>query len=236
MKIKRGTILMTAGTVLLLAALFLLLYNWNQDSRTEARTASVLEELKAQMPEAHYEKNDPYSITLETAEVPTEAYVPESGSETLIETALPEPDIFAEYEEEEPVQEVVYWIDSTSYLGVLYIPSIGIELPVISDWSYPNLRVAPCRYKGSVEEGDLVIAAHNYGCHFGHISSLSTGDEIIFTDGNGVMHTYSVVNSELIGGRNIPAMEEGSEEWDITLFTCNLSGTNRVTVRAVLSE
>lgn len=226
---------MTAGTVLLLAALFLLLYNMNQDNRTETRTASVLEQLKSQMPEAHYEKNDPYSLTLETAEIPTEALIQTDGG-AVIQTTLPEADIFAEYEEEEPEPEVVYWVDNRSYMGVLYIPALGLELPVVSDWSYPDLRVAPCRYKGTVENGDLVIAAHNYSCHFGRISSLSSGDEIIFTDGNGVVHTYSVVHSELIGGRDIPAMEEGSEEWDITLFTCNLSGTNRVTVRAALVE
>ncbi len=230
---------MVSGTVLLLAALFLMLYNWNQDSRTEARTVSILEQLKEQMPEAHTEKNELSAVSPEMQEILGNDVLISTDSSIgyqPVETALPEPDIFAEYEETETVQEVVYWIDSTSYLGVLYIPAIGIELPVISDWSYPDLRVAPCRYTGSVDEGNLVIAAHNYNCHFGQISSLSTGDEIIFTDGNGVMHTYSVVNSELIGGRNVPAMEEGSEDWDITLFTCNLSGTNRVTVRAALVE
>ena len=49
---------MVSGTVLLLAALFLMLYNWNQDSRTESRTVSILEQLKEQMPEAHFAKNE----------------------------------------------------------------------------------------------------------------------------------------------------------------------------------
>ena len=230
---------MVSGTVLLLAALFLMLYNWNQDSRTEARTVSILEQLKEQMPEAHFEKSDFPDALPEIQELLENDAAVSTDSNTNYqpeETPLPEPDIFAEYEETATVQEVVYWIDSTAYLGVLYIPALGLELPVISDWSYPDLRVAPCRYTGSVEEGDLVIAAHNYGCHFGSISSLSTGDEIIFTDGEGVMRTYSVVNSELIGGRDAASMEGGSEEWDITLFTCNLSGTSRVTVRAALVE
>ena len=188
---------MVTGTVLLLAALFLLLFNWNQDAQTEERTVNILEQLKEQMPAAHTKRD-------ETSGIPSEMLQTEIAVGTDIdllpaETALPEPDIFAEYEDEisDTVQEVVYWIDSTS---------------------------------------NLVIAAHNYSCHFGNISSLNTGDEIIFTDGEGIMHTYSVVNSELIGGRNVPAMEEGSEDWDITLFTCNLSGTNRVTVRAALAE
>ncbi len=240
MKLKRGTLLMAAGTVLLLAALFLLLYNWNQDYSTETKTAIILEQLKSQMPESHFEKNDSYSITLETAGVTdgTNTLTDNtSKSEETLHTTLPQADIFAEYEDgNEYTEEVVYWVDDYSYMGVLYIPSLGVELPVISDWSYTNLRVAPCRYTGSVETGDLVIAAHNYSCHFGRISRLSPGDEIYFTDGNGVVHTYSVIHSELIGGHDVLSMENGSEEWDITLFTCNLSGTYRVAVRASLVE
>ncbi len=231
---------MTAGTVLLAGALFLLLYNRSEDSRVQERTVNILEELKAQMPKTSENKNNPYSyVGIGTTETGTpvvdygnpEEFIMPDNSYSEDEVILPEPDIFAEYENTS-VQEVVYWVDNCSYLGVLYIPALGIELPVISDWSYSNLRSAPCRYTGSVEEGNLVIAAHNYSCHFGNISSLSSGDEIIFTDGNGVVHRYGVVNSEIIGGRNIPAMEAGSEDWDITLFTCNLSGSNRITVRA----
>lgn len=230
MKFKRGTVLMTAGVLLILGAAGLLFYNRNEDTMVERRSASILSELKTQVEsrKAEYEAN---------LYVPHASYAADSGDasegEGLLseEILLPQPDIFEEYEE-----EPVYWVDTTSYLGVLYIPALGIELPVISDWSYSNLRMAPCRYNGSVEEGNLVIAAHNYGCHFGHISTLNTGDEIIFTDGDGIQHRYSVVNSELIGGRNVTAMEEGSDDWDITLFTCNYSGTNRVTVRGALIE
>ncbi len=230
MKFKRGTILMTAGVLLIAGAAGLLFYNRGEDTRVEKRSASILTELKTQVDsrKAEYEAN-PYipreDITDSSVTSDDEILFPEEDN-------LPQPDIFREYETEEPV----YWVDTTSYLGVLYIPALGIELPVISDWSYPKLRMAPCRYKGSVQDGNLVIAAHNYGCHFGNIDALNTGDEIIFTDGDGIEHRYSVVNSELIGGRNVPAMEEGSDDWDITLFTCNYSGTNRVTVRGALIE
>jgi len=50
MKIKRGSILMTTGTMLLCAALFLLLYNRNEDRCAESKTSDIVNELKSQMP------------------------------------------------------------------------------------------------------------------------------------------------------------------------------------------
>ena len=57
-----------------------------------------------------------------------------------------------------PTQEV----DGQSYIGVLELQPLGLSLPIISQWSYPGLRIAPCRYTGSAYQNDLVIAAHNY--------------------------------------------------------------------------
>ena len=45
----------------------------------------------------------------------------------------------------------------------------------MSDWSYPQLRVALCRYTGSVYDDSLIIMAHNYDWHFGGISAATWG-------------------------------------------------------------
>ena len=57
-------------------------------------------------------------------------------------------------------------IDGWDYIGYLSIPSIGLALPVMSEWSYPGLKIAPGRYAGSVFTDDLVICGHNYARHF----------------------------------------------------------------------
>lgn len=57
-----------------------------------------------------------------------------------------------------PTQE----IDGQDYIGTLVIESLGLSLPIISEWSYPRLRIAPCRYAGSAYLDNMVIAAHNY--------------------------------------------------------------------------
>ncbi len=233
MKIKRGTYLCIAGTVLLLAALSLLIYNRAEDSRAEYRTADILAKLKEQMPEVQADEQTGISDIFIT-ENPSESFEG-SGSE------LPKPDIFAEYEKENGISaeepaETYYYVYEYSYMGILYLPSLGLELPVMSEWSYPNLKIAPCRYYGSAEGGDLVIAAHNYSCHFGHIAELVSGDEIIYVDGNGTQYTYTVTGSEIIGGQNSAAMTANSDEWDLTLFTCTYGGTSRVTIRAELMQ
>ena len=44
----------------------------------------------------------------------------------------------------DPEQEMtVTDIDGWGYIGYLSIPSIGLELPVMSEWSYAGLKVAP---------------------------------------------------------------------------------------------
>lgn len=120
-------------------------------------------------------------------------------------------------------------IGGYSYIGVLSIPSLGLELPVMSDWSYPQLRIAPCRYSGSVATGDLVIAAHNYSRHFGPIKNLAAGDTIYFTDMNGAVTSYEVVEVDIL---NPTAIEEMTDSgFALTLFTCTYGGQSRVTVR-----
>ena len=47
-------------------------------------------------------------------------------------------------------------IDGNEYVGEISIPAIGIDLPVMSEWSYPRLKIAPCRQFGSSRTDDLV--------------------------------------------------------------------------------
>ena len=85
-------------------------------------------------------------------------------------------------------------VDGSRYIGVLEVPSLGLELPVMETWSYPNLRVAPCRYSGSAYQDDMIVAAHNYKTHFGQLKELRPGDEVRFTDteGNVTTSTYDM--------------------------------------------
>jgi sortase A len=120
-------------------------------------------------------------------------------------------------------------VDGSTYIGYISIPALNIDLPVNSEWSYPLLKKAPCRYKGSIFTDDLIIAGHNYQRHFGGLKLLETGDEVDFTDADGIVYKYTVSSVEKLAGRDVQGMEDG--DWDLTLFTCTIGGVSRVTVR-----
>ena len=78
------------------------------------------------------------------------------------------------------------------YVGYVEIPTLGLKLPVMAEWDYTRLQIAPCRQFGSSRTDNLVIAAHNYDTHFGKLKELSKGDTVIFTDMEGIVSTYCI--------------------------------------------
>lgn len=120
-------------------------------------------------------------------------------------------------------------LDGAYYMGVLSIPAMDKILPVQSDWSEEKLKTSPCRYSGSLEEGELVIAGHNYKRHFTGLASLPIGEQVVFTDLEGNQIFYEVREVYTISATNIDGMVNSG--YDLSLFTCNYSGKARVTVR-----
>ena len=119
-------------------------------------------------------------------------------------------------------------IKGHAYIGYLKIEALGLELPVLNQWSYPLIRVSPARYQGSIYEHNMVILAHNYRAHFGGLHRLESGDTIEFTDMADNTFQYKVRKVEEISGDNPDALL--SEKADLTLFTCTLGGKSRVVV------
>jgi sortase A len=120
-------------------------------------------------------------------------------------------------------------IDGMDYIGVLTIPTLNLELPILSEWSYPNLKKSPCRYTGSAYLDNFILLGHNYTTHFGRIKRLNPGDRLKFTDAVGNEFWYEVVDQEILKPTMVEDMQAG--DWDLTLFTCTLGGRTRVTVR-----
>lgn len=206
---KHGWCCVILGTALLTAALSLVFYNSQENKKSGEAAMEVLSALKENIPEP------PAEVHMETF----------AGA-----------DIYSEYniEPQTSIQETTMTIDEHGYIGIISIPDLGVELPVMSEWSYPNLKISPCRYKGSVFSGDMIIAAHNYRSHFGRLSELSGDEAIVFTAADGRVCNYEISQITELDGKDIEGMDFGSaDSWDLTLFTCTLGGRSRVTVRAV---
>lgn len=150
------------------------------------------------------------------------------------ETALPQ--LAEQLSAAQPASEAVYdnemsvaLIDGYEYIGIISIPALELELPVLADWDDARMKTAPCRYSGSVRGNDLVICGHNYTRHFGNLKKLSTGDSVYLSDMDGETVEYQVMGVEVLEPTAIAQMTESG--YDLTLFTCTYSGTARVTVR-----
>ena len=125
-------------------------------------------------------------------------------------------------------------VDGRNYIGMLEIPALELEIPVLSQWSLEGAKVAPCRYVGSAYQNNMVIAGHNYPAHFGRLSELGIGEQLSFTDMEGNRFCYEVIAMEILQPHQIEEMCTGA--WDMTLFTCTIGGQNRVTLRCELIE
>lgn len=122
-------------------------------------------------------------------------------------------------------------INGHSYIGRIDIQALGLSLPIMSEWSYANLKLAPCRYSGSTYQNNLIVAGHNYNSHFGTLKNLTFGDCIRFTDIDGNLFEYKVVDIEQLLPTDVEEVKNG--EWDFTLFTCTLGGNYRIIIRCI---
>lgn len=125
-------------------------------------------------------------------------------------------------------------LNGAYYMGVITIPELERILPIQSDWSESKLKRTPCRYSGSLDEGGLVIAGHNYKKHFSKLSTLSYGDSVVFTDLEGNQYFYEVREVYTLDGSDVDGMTQSG--YDLSLFTCNYDGQARVTVRCTRVE
>lgn len=114
------------------------------------------------------------------------------------------------------------------YVGVISIPALELKLPVMAEWDYNRLRIAPCRQFGSSRTDDLVIAAHNYKTHFGLLKELSPGDAVTFTDMANIVNDYAVVKTDVLKPNEVDAVQNSG--YDLVLYTCTLGGATRVVV------
>ena len=119
-------------------------------------------------------------------------------------------------------------IDGLEYIGYVSVPALEINLPVMADWSYEKLRIAPCRHAGATYTHDLVIAAHNFDSHFGGLKDLYEGAAVSFIDMDGDVFTYAVTRVETVAPTAVAEVLESDS--DLVLYTCTYGGKTRVVV------
>ena len=121
-------------------------------------------------------------------------------------------------------------VNGVTYIGIVYIPSLNnLAVPVIDTCTESNLKISACRYVGTLEENNIVIAGHNYKSLFGKLNKLSVGNILYFKDLEGNAHKYKCVEILTLNENDVEKMQTGN--WDLTLFTCTYRGNQRLTYR-----
>lgn len=202
---KSGRILIIIGVLLIAAALGKAAYNIWDGVRAGRESQEIAQQLITEIPVAGIEDEEPADTGEQDANADDE-----KNSEKIKTVEL----------------------DGTQYLGLLDIPSLDLQLPVMAEWNYENLRTAPCRYTGSISDNNLVIAGHNYSGHFQDLKTLEHGDEVILTTAEGKNISYSLDHIETLGAQEISTMIT-ADNWDLTLFTCTVGGKSRYAVRCI---
>lgn len=220
---KKGLIPILLGLACIAAALVLMMHNRLEQQHAEAASSETMEVLRQEI------------IPAETADEAVVSYDTEpasaEGSEETKKEIKPNnkdivyPDYILDPNRAMPEIE----IGGYRYIGYLEVPSLGIDQPVQSEWSYPNLQVSACRYAGSVYQNNMVVCGHNYFPGFGLLLNVTAGDLVRFTDVDGNVFDYEIAGVELLAPEDTEEMTESG--WDLTLFTCTMSTASRVTVR-----
>ena len=195
-----GVICIFLGVVCILSSVGFVVYNRWENKNAEEIAKDLLEDVQSIMDEKQPEQ----PLPADTVNLPDDP-------------------------EKIPTEMATVKVDGYDCIGVLSVPVLDLELPVLTDWSYAKLKKAPCHYYGTYYEKDFVIAAHNYQSHFGKLSELQPKDLILFTDISGTVYCYEVVLLETLPGNATEEMIASG--FDLSLYTCTPGGASRVTVR-----
>ena len=213
MRRKQGTLFMIAGALLLITAGLLFYRNLQEETEAEVYASNALKQIQKVLP----------SLEEKSAAIVAAANDPDETA--LIAAQADEAqDAVAEAAQMQTIQ-----VKEDTYIGVVQIPSLNLELPVNSDWSYPKLKRSPCRYAGSYLDDTLVIAGHSVRAHFRGLRQIQVDANVVFTNAVGNVILYQVVAVETLGSTEVDKLIQN--DYDLTLFTCTPGGARRVVVR-----
>lgn len=217
---KKGTVLIIAGIVLLASAAGLTFYNMYTADAAYKDAVSALDKLVEMMPNNENIIFPNEDATQSEAEKPSDD-TPASDGEAQAPDAPETHEPIKEPEQYVPnvnMEMPTVEIDGFDYLGVIEIPDISLRLPVISKMSHSRLKKAPCRYSGTAYADDFIIGAHCYDRFFARLGDVPIGGQIKFIDVNGNLFVYTVFDKETIPESDAKGLKSG--DWELSLFTC----------------
>lgn len=136
-------------------------------------------------------------------------------------------------------QPAVAGID-TDVLGILSIPKIGLQAPIVEGAGLDHLNFAVGHMAGTAaigRPGNCVIAGHRdfiYADFFSKLDQLQPGDDVVISTKSGDFR-YRVYGQEIIDPTDFSVLQPTTDA-TLTLLTCTpkLHATHRLIVNARL--
>lgn len=132
-------------------------------------------------------------------------------------------------------------LSSGDVIGLIEIEALELKYPVVEGADSKQLaygigHIPDTAAIGSI--GNCVLAGHRgsrYGTYFKYLNRLSAGDTVKVMDKEGNVYLYEVVSWEVVGPYDNSVKAQGVET-ELTLLTCENSGTMRLIYHCIYKE
>jgi len=176
-------------------------------------------------------------LTLLVGVMIAEKYIVMDMIEKETQEVLANINLEAEKNNNEPIKEIKQEIKGNKVVGIIGIPKIDLEYPILEKTTVESLKLSITKFWGNRinEIGNVALAGHNNlnGTMFGKVDSLEKGDVIELTDIQNVTLKYEVFDKYVIDPNDINCIfpvEENTRE--VTLITCINGDNNRLIIKA----
>ena len=142
-----------------------------------------------------------------------------------------------EIKESENDEKTITKYKGYDIVGIIEIPKINIEYPIINQTSDETMALSITKFWGNNvnDIGNFTMAGHNYfdGTMFSNTNKLNIEDTIKMTDLDGKTIEYKVFDKYIIDPNDVKCEQSLKENTrEITLITCINGRNNRLVVKA----
>lgn len=148
-----------------------------------------------------------------------------------------------EKKKEEIPENQTYTVSYKGYtiLGRIEIPKAGINTVILKEHTYAAMNIGAIKTYGVDlnEKGGFVISAHNFrgkSSFFYPIRNLKNGDKINISDNKGRSMEYTVYSVSRYVEPNDTSYLVKTDDYHVTLVTCENGGKSRIVVKAHIVE
>ena len=138
---------------------------------------------------------------------------------------------------DEETKEIKLEYNGYNVVGIINIPKLGIEFPILDITNDDSMKVSVTKFWGNNvnDIGNFTIVGHNNldGTMFSNTKKLKIGDEIVLTYLSGKTLKYRIFDKYIIDPNDVSCTESvNKDQREVTLITCTNGRRNRLVIKA----